>query len=117
MLSLGALIGLTAVRLAHVWGVEHAGASAVVVVSITAFFTGAVRSPLTGVVLLLEMTGAFPLLLPMLAGSGAAYVLTEFLRSPPLYDLLRRRDERLERRRAKTGSAGVVPVMTPEPGG
>jgi len=86
------------------------------VVSITAFFTGAVRSPLTGVVLLLEMTGAFPLLLPMLAGSGAAYVLTEFLRSPPLYDLLRRRDERLQRRRSKAG-APVVAAMAPEPGG
>jgi CIC family chloride channel protein len=109
MLSLGALLGLATVRLAHVWGVQHAGASAVVVVSITAFFTGAVRSPLTGVVLLLEMTGAFPLLLPMLAGSGAAYVLTEFLRSPPLYDLLRSRDERLERTRARA----TVPVSGP----
>jgi len=116
MLSLGALLGLATVRLAHVWGVD-AGASAVVVVSITAFFTGAVRSPLTGVVLLLEMTGAFPLLLPMLAGSGAAYVLTEFLRSPPLYDLLRRRDERLDRRRSKAGSHVAAPVMAPEPGG
>jgi CIC family chloride channel protein len=106
MLSLGALLGLATVRLAHVWGVQHAGASAVVVVSITAFFTGAVRSPLTGVVLLLEMTGAFPLLLPMLAGSGAAYVLTEFLRSPPLYDLLRSRDERLESARSRA----TVPV-------
>jgi CIC family chloride channel protein len=117
MLALGALLGLIAVRVAHAWGVEHAGASAVVVVSITAFFTGAVRSPLTGVVLLLEMTGAFPLLLPMLAGSGAAYVLTEFLRSPPLYDLLRQRDERLERRRSRVAPNSVAPVMAPEPGG
>lgn len=117
MLALGALLGLATVRLAHVWGVERAGASAVVVVSITAFFTGAVRSPLTGVVLLLEMTGAFPLLLPMLAGSGAAYVLTEFLRSPPLYDLLRERDERRDRPRPRESAPAVAPVPVPERGG
>ncbi len=58
------------------------------------------------------MTGAFPLLLPKLAGSGAAYVLTELLRRPPLYDLLRERDERLERARSQAGAQSTGTLAT-----
>jgi CIC family chloride channel protein len=62
-----------------------------------ACFTAVVRSPLTGVVLLLEMTGSWPLILPMMAASVTAYAVPELWGNPPIYDSLRERDEATER--------------------
>lgn len=67
------------------------------IVAMAACFTSVVRSPLTGVVLLLEMTGSWPLILPMMAASVTAYAVPELLRNPPIYDSLRHRDEQMER--------------------
>lgn len=66
------------------------------IVAMAACFTAIVRSPLTGVVLLLEMTGGWPLILPMMAASVTAYAVPELLGNPPIYDSLRRRDEQIE---------------------
>lgn len=67
------------------------------IVAMAACFTSIVRSPLTGVVLLLEMTGSWPLILPMMAASVTAYAVPELLGNPPIYDSLRQRDEMMER--------------------
>lgn len=67
------------------------------IVAMAASFTAIVRSPLTGVVLLLEMTGSWPLILPMMAASVTAYAVPELLGNPPIYDSLRHRDEEKER--------------------
>jgi CIC family chloride channel protein len=56
-----------------------------------AFFTAVVRAPLTGIVLVIEMTASFTLLLPMLAACFAAMLIPNLLRSPPIYDSLRER--------------------------
>jgi len=67
------------------------------IVAMAACFTSVVRSPLTGVVLLLEMTGSWPLILPMMAASVTAYAVPELLGIAPIYDSLRERDEAMER--------------------
>ena len=61
------------------------------VVGMAAFFTGVVQSPVTGIVLVTEMTAAFTTLLPMLAACFAAIVTANLLRTPPIYDSLRER--------------------------
>jgi CIC family chloride channel protein len=61
-----------------------------------AIFTAIVRSPLTGVVLLLEMTGSWTLILPMMVASVTAYAVPELLGNAPIYDSLRLRDESIE---------------------
>jgi CIC family chloride channel protein len=66
------------------------------IVAMAACFTAIVRSPLTGVVLLLEMTGGWTLILPMMAASLTAYAVPELLGNPPIYDSLRDRDEKME---------------------
>ena len=66
------------------------------IVAMAACFTAIVRSPLTGVVLLLEMTGSWPLILPMMAASVTAYAVPELLRNAPIYDSLRDHDEVIE---------------------
>jgi CIC family chloride channel protein len=61
------------------------------VVGMAAFFTGVVRSPITGIVLVIEMTRSFTMLLPMLGACFAAMVVATLLGNPPIYDSLRER--------------------------
>jgi len=88
------------------------------IVTMAALFTAIVRSPLTGVVLLLEMTGAWSLVLPMMAASLTAYAVPELLRNPPIYESLRQRDEQIERRERKMGEYNrrcAAPRLLPSP--
>ena len=68
--ALGALEGLV---LPH----EFAGFWAMV--GLAAVLGGVMRSPLTGVAFTLELTGAWPVLLPLLAASVAAYLVSALL--------------------------------------
>jgi CIC family chloride channel protein len=56
-----------------------------------AFFTAAVRAPLTGIVLVTEMTGSLTLLPPMVIASAMAMLVATRLADPPIYDSLRAR--------------------------
>ena len=56
-----------------------------------AFFAAVVRAPVTGIILVIEMTGSFTLLLPMLSACFAAMLVTSLLRSAPIYESLRER--------------------------
>ncbi|HEX4055528.1 MAG TPA: H(+)/Cl(-) exchange transporter ClcA [Tepidisphaeraceae bacterium] len=97
LLALGALLGNAyASATAYVTHVPTAPA-AYAIVAMAACFTSIVRSPLTGVVLLLEMTGGWTLILPMMAASLTAYAVPELLGNPPIYDSLRERDELKEK--------------------
>jgi CIC family chloride channel protein len=70
---------------------------ALAVVGMAAFFTAVVRSPLTGIVLAIELTGCFTLLLPMLSACFAAMLLPTLLGEPPIYDSLRENTLRIQR--------------------
>jgi CIC family chloride channel protein len=97
LLALGALFGSAfAAAESSITGHPHEPAP-YVIVAMAACFTSVIRSPLTGVVLLLEMTGSWPLILPMMAASVTAYAVPELLGNPPIYDSLRERDEAKER--------------------
>jgi CIC family chloride channel protein len=56
-----------------------------------AFFTGVVRAPVTGIVLVTEMTGGVSLLLPMLGASFGAMLVPMLLDITPIYEALRHR--------------------------
>jgi chloride channel protein, CIC family len=60
-------------------------------VGMAALFTGVVRAPLTGVVLVTEMTASVTMLLPMLGACFAAMLVPTLLRNAPIYDSLRER--------------------------
>lgn len=98
LLALGALLGnaFAAVDVALTGRPFHP--SEYGIVAMAACFTAIVRSPLTGVVLLLEMTGRWTLILPMMAASVTAYAIPELLQNPPIYDSLRELDEAKEKR-------------------
>ena len=66
-----------------------------------AFFTGVVRAPLTGIVLVVEMTPNVTLLLPMLGACFMSMLAPTLMRNPPIYDSLRERTLERERTRLK----------------
>jgi CIC family chloride channel protein len=63
-----------------------------------AFFTGVVRAPVTGIVLVTEMTTSVSLLLPMICACFVAMLAPTLLGDPPIYDSLRKRTLRAENR-------------------
>ncbi len=62
------------------------------VVGMAAFFTAVVRAPLTAIVLLVEMTGDYGLVLPLLIACLAAGGIADYLRDAPIYEALLLRD-------------------------
>jgi chloride channel protein, CIC family len=66
---------------------SHAVAFAVV--GMAALFTAVVRAPLTGMILVTEMTANSILLLPMLAACFSAMAAATMLGEPPVYDALK----------------------------
>jgi chloride channel protein, CIC family len=59
------------------------------VVGVATFFTGVVRAPLIGMVLVTEMTANVTMLLPMLGACFLAMLVPTLLRDVPIYDALR----------------------------
>src|SRR5215510_4746956 len=89
LLVLGAQSGLFFGIFCNQWFPEvSADPRALAVAGMAAFFTGVVRAPLTGIVLVIEMTASFTLLLPMLSACFAAMVVPTLLANAPIYDSL-----------------------------
>ena len=61
------------------------------IVGMAAFFTGVVRAPLTGVLLMMEMTGSVSLMAPLLVASVSSAAIATLMRGEPIYDTLRAR--------------------------
>lgn len=93
LLVLGALLGLAVGQLAAALAPELAPQPAVfAVVGMAAYFTAIVRAPLTGIVLIVEMTGNYEQMLPLLVSCFCAYGVAELLRELPIYEALLERD-------------------------
>lgn len=65
--------------------------SSYAIVGMAAFFTAVVRAPLTGVLLMIEMTGSVSLVAPLLVASVASAAVATLMRGEPIYDTLRAR--------------------------
>ncbi len=57
-----------------------------VVLAMAGYFTAIVRAPITGIILLIEMTGSLNHLLPLAIVSIVAYILADLLNSKPIYE-------------------------------
>ncbi|MBS1690966.1 MAG: ClC family H(+)/Cl(-) exchange transporter [Actinobacteria bacterium] len=93
LLAVGALWGLLFVGgLDAVWpGDATSLAIPMALVGMAAFFGATVRAPVTGIVIVIEMTATTAVAIPMLAATAAAVFAAEVLRSPPIYESLRER--------------------------
>lgn len=67
--------------------------TAYAIAGMSAFFAAVVRSPITGLILCVEMTATTSVLVPMLAAAGTTMVVCTVMRSTPIYDSLRERME------------------------
>jgi CIC family chloride channel protein len=93
LLVLGAQAGLLVGLLGpHLFPSAAGYGTSFAVVGMAALFTAIVRAPLTGIVLILEMTSSYPLMLPLLAACFTAYALADLLRDRPIYEALLERD-------------------------
>lgn len=101
--AFGLLVGTTAAQLAPAAGIEP---RTLAVVGMAAFFTAIVRAPLTGIVLMVEMTGNYAMVLPLVVACLAAYGIADYLGDLPIYEALLQRD--LMREAAQPQLDGVL---------
>ena len=92
LLVIGALGGLAVGTAAHAVAPSWAGHPEVfAVLGMGALLTSIVRAPLTGIVLMIELTGKYDFMLPLLVSCFVAYGIAEALRDVPIYEALRQR--------------------------
>jgi chloride channel protein, CIC family len=108
LLVLGSLLGLAVGELTHLClpgTIDHPGAFAVV--GMAAYFAAIVRAPLTGIVLIVEMTNTYAQILPLFVACFAAYAVADVLGDEPIYEALLERDLR----RDGSGVEGHAPLV------
>lgn len=111
LLVLGAIIGLLFGQVSAFAFPELATTpAAFAVVGMAAMFTSIVRAPLTGIVLILEMTGNQEQLFALILACLMAYLVAEHADVKPIYEALMEEDMN-ERERKKTHN--VLQVDTP----
>jgi CIC family chloride channel protein len=86
---LGGTIGTLDSTLLHHEG-EPIGAFALV--GMGAVFAGIIRAPMTSVLIIIEMTGGYSLILPLMLANMTAYVLARQMRPTPIYEALLEQD-------------------------
>jgi CIC family chloride channel protein len=93
LLLLGSLIGLAIGQISHALAPSVVPIPAVfAVVGMAAYFTAIVRAPLTGIMLIVEMTGSYYQMLPLLVSCFCAYAVAEAMKDMPIYEALLERD-------------------------
>ncbi len=93
LLAVGALWGLLFVGGFNIVWPGNATSLAVpmALVGMAAFFGATIRAPVTGMVIVVEMTATTSVIVPMLAATAAAVLAAYLVGSPPIYDSLRER--------------------------
>lgn len=107
MLALGTLLGTAFGTAALAWFPQYGIQPATFAIAgMGALFAASVRAPLTGIVLVLEMTDNYQLILPMIITCLGATLLAQFLGGKPLYSaILTRTLQRQERENAEKAQA------------
>jgi CIC family chloride channel protein len=92
MLVVGALVGYLSGHLIEPW--SHIQPEIFAMIGMAALFSASVRAPLTGVILIVEMTANYDLLLYLLLACFAAATTAEAMKGKPIYEALLARDLR-----------------------
>ncbi len=89
LLSIGALIGcIYGLLIAHLFHLDTVYINSFIILAMAGYFTAVVRAPITGIILITEMTGSFNHLLSLAIVSIAAYIVADLLGSKPIYESL-----------------------------
>lgn len=89
LLILGALLGgMFAMAGVQFFGLDAAYINNFVLLAMAGFFTAIVRAPITGIILLFEMSGSVNQMLSLALVSVTAYITATLLKSEPIYESL-----------------------------
>lgn len=89
LLVLGAITGgIYGNILVNTLNINHQYVSNFIILAMAGYFTAIVRAPITGSILITEMTGSFSHLLSLTVVSITAYIVADMLGSEPIYESL-----------------------------
>lgn len=89
LIVLGAAIGAIFARVSiDYFGFDQELMNNFIILAMAGYFTAIVRAPITGIVLIMEMTGSFTHMLPLTVVAVTAYVVADLMKSPPVYEAL-----------------------------
>ena len=89
LLVIGAVVGGIFAKISILYfGFDQGLFANLVILSMAGMFTAIVRAPITGIVLMVEMTGSFNHLMPLSLVSLVAFVVADMMKSEPIYDSL-----------------------------
>lgn len=92
LLVLGALVGAAYGNLlVNSFGFSKVYINNFIILGMAGYFTAIVRAPITGIILITEMTGSFTHMLSLTIVSIASYITADFLHSEPIYESLLKR--------------------------
>ena len=107
LLILGALIGgAFAMAGVEFFGMDPGYINNFVLLSMAGFFTAIVRAPITGIILLFEMSGSVSQMLSLAIVSVAAYITATLVKSEPIYESLLNRLTAGQEEASGSGNAG-----------
>nr|WP_246599727.1 ClC family H(+)/Cl(-) exchange transporter [Clostridium lacusfryxellense] len=89
LLAIGALVGnVYGVVLVHFVNFDTMYVNNMIILAMAGYFTAVVRSPITGIILIAEMSGSFKHMLSLAIVSIVAYIVADILASKPIYESL-----------------------------
>lgn len=114
MLVIGGLIGTLYCKVANGFmGGAPLNEAFFLIVAMAGFLTASLKAPITGIILITEMTGSFTNLLPIGIVCLTAYMMAEVFRSQPVYEVLLERFLHGKKAMGKSGSTDKVILEIP----
>lgn len=111
LLVIGALLGsVEAHVLVSLELINEVYTPNIIIIGMVSLFAASVRSPITGTLLILEMTGDFGHLMALALGSAVAYITAELLKGEPIYDALLKKSLSAKPDRACEEERNIVEV-------
>lgn len=89
LIILGAVIGaiFSGISIRY-FGFDQELYNNIIILAMAGYFAAIVRAPITGIILIMEMTGSFNQMLPLTVVSVTSYVVADIIKSQPIYEAL-----------------------------
>jgi CIC family chloride channel protein len=112
-LFIGSMVGASVGGVAHMlFPASTAGPGAYALVGMGAAFAGIIRTPLTSVIMIFELTRDYTIIVPLMISNLIAYYISQKLQKQPIYEALARQDGLHLPTRISGAQSGVLRVST-----